>query len=634
MNHGKLINIAHVLGYTAETSGITMAGLCKGYTMMWARAVCSGKLEEFNARMKLLENFQDDPTNLVKFVNAARARVAARGRIAEHDNPLDYDALFLSIPAFFESIALYLHPDFHYEIFKERVTQHEEEKITALLDGDQPEMAVATCHRKVRNYTQQLLEEDLIELAETLNNQPGCAIEFNSMRHSVAAQINEKGNFVFLDVNQNTSDEANSINTLELTPQELAVHLMEKSLYFDKKNDHLAMATTVHARRELKDEISSKFQEPSFELTDDMDTIHLGIALKIPGVAQVITNQDDFDVHCSDSLLIYVAISYHNYEVAEAILRHKNFNPENVNFYELASHFVEFTPQQIKETLALFEKVGIDQEILDYPVFSALSQREETDNFTLVQDLEHVSPQNSKLIIQKLIADGHDFMKGTSGCSPLHHVFDDAYIETVTMFIDAGYDVNSRFYGRNPLMYSIRSPKIVELLLDKGADPNEDASKGISALDRACSYDKDKLPIESIKTIIMHKSTELNMNQITSNSNVYVAVKTIGDPELNKQFVAKALKAYIKGADDELRLGIFFSKDEKVKAAEALLAHIEKDASIDPIHNKALKDGRLGQIESMLIPNKTAEYRAILQEHQTKLVQEPVDNDNVTTKPS
>lgn len=608
MNHSQLINIASALGYTPENSGITIEGLCKGYTMMWVRAVCSGKLDAFNARLKILEHFKDSPQELVALLKKAR-------QVKDPDAISPNELHFLNIPAFFESIALYLNPHSHFELFNESIHAQDEDKIGAFLDGDQPDMAFATCHRSVDNYTETKLKDYLNLLAETLNNQPECVIEFNSLKHSVAARVNEKGNFLFMDVNQNSFTETGELMTFELTPKELAEHLMQKSLHRAKVNDQLVMASTVYSRESLKDEIGSKFQEMPFELSSGTDAIRFGIALKIPGVAEAISREDNFYVHASGSALILAAMKYNNYPVAEALFGHKKFNPDKMNFVELAVYFSQFSHQQIKDTCALFTKAGLGF-VLETDVYRAFNKSTETDNHQLLEDLILCArPSSAQLMVKRLISDGHDFI------APFNHSFSDKHIEMVKSFIDAKYDVNYYKDGElPPLMKSISSPGIVQLLLNHGADPNVEVTSGSSILQLACSM--NPIPGESIKILITNDSTKLHINQLSLNSSLYVAINAMDDGDLKKQFVIKALEAYIQGSAEEFRFGILFSKEEKIEAAQALLANIQQGKSIDPKYDNALKDGRLGQIASVLPVNKTNEYRLYIQKERENSFQD------------
>lgn len=646
MNHTQLINIAHALGYTSEASGITLAGLCKGFTMMWVRAVCSGRGNEFDARMELLEHYKDSPEVLAEWLEEARIRNKKPGGVSDV-----YDKIVLDIPAFFEGIALYLSPQSHEDIFNEKLNVYDEDKITDLLAV--PDMAIATCHRRVKNYTQSKLEAHLIELSETLRNQPGCVIEFNSTRHSVGAQVNEKGNFVFLDINFNTADEAEHLKTLELTPEELAVHLMEKALYFDKRNESLAMSTTIFSRFDLKDEIASKFREVPFESTDDVEMLRMGNSLKMPGVTGIITNKvtnmlqtssfesisnqeviglgiglgipelvpiiktnETLDVHAHGNALINMAFQFEN-EVSEAILKHKSFNPDKVNIYELANVLLVLNPQQFQNVFAFLKKAGISDEIFDSPLYCAFAKSTKTDNVQLMEDLlADVHHETTKMVIQRLISEGHDFMSGTGGRSPLHHVFGNEDLEVVKELIKAGFSIHSSFEGFTPLVYAITAPQIFQLLLDEGADPT---IKHLFNL----AWEMDPLPQETLKILLKLKSIVLDMSDFEPNSRIVITLKAVDDDDLKKYFVIKALETYMKAVQDEFGLGVFFSKDEKIQAAQALHDNLLHGTPIDLKYERALKDGRLGQIREILPINIVHKYRTLIQQGR-----EPNDEDN------
>jgi RNA polymerase sigma factor (sigma-70 family) len=82
----------------------------------------------------------------------------------------------------------------------------------------------------------------------------------------------------------------------------------------------------------------------------------------------------------------------------------------------------------------------------------------------------------------------------------LHHGKDTAY-PTVQRLIDAGADVNARHgqWGYTALMLAVRhkSPKTIELLLSKGADPKLTSHSGQSALDWA-KQDNDPRILETL----------------------------------------------------------------------------------------------------------------------------------------
>ena len=109
VTHFQLIRMAHALGYQS----VGDKGLCQGYSAMWMQAVCSGDLATFNKRYALLEKYADKPEMLGKKINALREALRQNtGKIIsqkEHD--------LLEIPAFFEGVATYLHPEIRSEVF-------------------------------------------------------------------------------------------------------------------------------------------------------------------------------------------------------------------------------------------------------------------------------------------------------------------------------------------------------------------------------------------------------------------------------------------------------------------------------------------------------------------------------------
>lgn len=614
MNHAQLLKIAHALGYTPESSGITEEGLCKGFAMLWIRAVCSGRLEDFNKRLQILEQYRDAPVQLIEQINRSRKAT---------DDP-EFNEPFRQIYSFFDNVALFLHPDKLYGILGRGVNPHDEDLISAFVDDNQPEMKFSNCHRRVKNYNEQQLADHLTDLAKILVGQPGCAIEFNSLRHSVSAYMNDEGKFVFLDINPDTSAQVEDMEVLVLTPIELAAHLMQKSLYFDKKEEHLAMSTTVYARSDLKKEINAKFQEIPYKLTSNLDVNKLAIGFRMPGMAEAISKQDDFDVHADNNSLLMLAINYDNQEVVKAILHHHQFDSAKINFSYLACAFTNLPLEKITALLKIFAQAGLGAETMGNPIYSALLQHKKTDNHGLIRALLEANPEASKLIIKRLIADGHDFMRDTGGASPLHQEYEDAQLDLIKLFVDAGYDPNALDGTRFPLRVSLNSPKIVQFLLDNGADPQPNVPYVTSALDIACM--RNTCPVETFKLLMKHDSTKLTMNQISANSLVYKTIVERADLELINEFVIKALQTYIKGIEEELVIGVFCSKNEKINAAKALLSNIQSGTPIDPIHNKALKDGRLSQIATLFPSIVSKNYRAkILEQRQEHSQKEHAD---------
>ncbi len=55
MNHSLLIQIAQALGYSVIKEG----GLCQGFSLMYARAVCANDLDTFNKRFNKTSFFEN-----------------------------------------------------------------------------------------------------------------------------------------------------------------------------------------------------------------------------------------------------------------------------------------------------------------------------------------------------------------------------------------------------------------------------------------------------------------------------------------------------------------------------------------------------------------------------------------------
>ena len=122
--------------------------------------------------------------------------------------------------------------------------------------------------------------------------------------------------------------------------------------------------------------------------------------------------------------------------------------------------------------------------------------------------LIQAAQRNDTVTVSQLLATGaavndisNDGNDTTALLYALHHGNDRAY-ETVQRLIDGGADVNARHgqWGYTALMVAVRhkSPRTVELLLSKGADPRLTSRSGQSALDWA-KQDNDPRILEVLR---------------------------------------------------------------------------------------------------------------------------------------
>src|SRR3989344_1661439 len=109
ITHERLLQSMEKMGYQVDENG-----MCFGFACMGMQAILADDLETYNRRLEALEKIPLE--NLVSDIDNIKKKVRAKQSLTEDEE------IILSIPAFFDGVALYFHPD-QYPSFFEKETR-------------------------------------------------------------------------------------------------------------------------------------------------------------------------------------------------------------------------------------------------------------------------------------------------------------------------------------------------------------------------------------------------------------------------------------------------------------------------------------------------------------------------------
>lgn len=197
MNHRELINIAQALGYKSISSG----GMCQGFAMMWAQAVCANDLESFKERLSLIDNYKHNTTALFSEIETIRNKLKHNKdyKLTQNEQKL------LDIPAFFDGVALYLTPSAHSEALTGEVKTIRQENIELISEYTAPikQIGLKKAFTVRDQYNKQELAEFLSSVRKKLEGRSDIAITFHTSRHTVSARYLGNDTFEYIDTNSN-----------------------------------------------------------------------------------------------------------------------------------------------------------------------------------------------------------------------------------------------------------------------------------------------------------------------------------------------------------------------------------------------------------------------------------------------
>lgn len=648
MEHSLLINYAQLLGYESAIS----EGLCQGFTAMWIQAVCAGDLATFNTRLKILEYYEDNPEKLINKIQQIRERVK---------NGAEYltqtEQIILEIPAFFEGIALYLSPEIGGEMFSpgEILGQHFETKISTYVQSTRLEQngGLAQVFNNTDEYNQKKLANYLESIHVALKNRPDVAINFTANNHSVAVRVVGDNQFELIDTN-NLNDRKKRYNANELAKELDTAFLNNKWIDWIRGKKPLVMSTSVFSNQNATLDLSFLATEEKLGALspgrNGKTVLHKAISNNDVRTLMRI-DFDKIDINKPDpdgiTALVFAMIISEN-DVVNNLLQQPSLEVNKP--YKGLTAF----------NTALFRnRYDLAENILNHSRFDV--NVKSIQNFTALHQVAALSKmptEKAVAMVETLINKGADIhAKDDSGCTPLHKACQSGNKVMVNLLLDKGANLQDTDINNNtPLHYAVLSGNIdlVQSLINKNASLNNSTVKGETVLHIACKTGNKSMveallnyPVninarannetalvmackgnhDTIIPLLLNK-TDLSVNEISPESPLYSSIKRC-DESIQKDFLKKALHCYINDRSKRSTyLNLFnlgFSKDEKIKAAQALLDLLDgKDINLAS-HNAALRDGRLGVLFSLYKPQmKTSTIMAqakdeIIDSHHTIL---------------
>lgn len=547
MNHKELINIATTLGYRS----ITDAGLCRGFNMMWAQAVCAGDLDSFKERMLLLDNYKSNPQELFFAIEQIRNKLKGeqlrgqRGYI-----PTPYEQQLLEIPAFFDGVILFLIPNQNHEVFaKQGVMQTDVDLISRYTAPG--EIGLKNTCATAEQYDKQDLANFLANLGQKLEGRTDVAIMFSASKHTVSARYLGNGQFEYIDTNSN-------INGNMTHWQGTAAGLADQ-LFFSLTDNEKYLPLTCS--------LVSPENSPEIDITK---------CRNIKPVTQLHSDRAGKNVFesacvCNDT----------------ALINRIDFKKVNIN---------------------LTNNLGLSPLMQTYcvnsmDVFDLLINNPRSDlNFAAPDGttiLDFMVSKNDITGVSRLLKDPRFNFKAynQSPLSPLHVACLQGNLEMVNLLLDFGANINAAKGEEafTPLMIaaSVGNLPLLKLLLDRGADCNIKDKNGVTAFDTAL------INRMGLCTALLFDNTDLDAATFGKNW----SLKSLKVPlAVQIEILQKGLKDYIKQRTTEPEygniLGFGYSNSEKIAAAQALLTAIDNPKVLSPELIKVLQNGRLGNIYS------------------------------------
>ncbi len=457
MNHRKLINLAHLLGY----KDIDTSGLCNGFSNMWIQAAANGGLVAFNNRLTLLNEYSDIPialsheikriNNLYKAENSGNkdANVIEQG-LTEREKVIS------SIPAFFEGILLYQKPDKYQELFNEFLSQREASKISEFTSPIDSPAKLSQSKTVVNQYNNNELSTHLRFLAEQLSGKPDLAINFKSSKHSVAARYSGNGNFEFIDTNFDTNAAA-SLTARTVTINELIESLRKSFKYTTADNSELLMSTQI---------IGVNAEQIAFPVSNEKITQL--------NADQAGTNLLNFAITNTDKATVD-RIDFDQVDLNKA---------DGSGVSNLTLSLQAIAENKSDDANAIFEK------LINHPSID-VNPKDSNIAFPISRAINFSDWERAKKMIEHPSFNPKAADK--EGITYLHSAVFNNDIESLNMarlLIEKGADINAKeFAGTTLLMFACAKGDInkVKLLLEHQANVNDIDKGGYSALTYACA---------------------------------------------------------------------------------------------------------------------------------------------------
>lgn len=227
LTHEQLISLGQQVGYNVFDEG-----LCRGFSTMWAQAVCAGGLDAFNNRLRTLKKFAHRPQALMPAIIKVRQKAKDNG----FDNLTPEEKALYEVPPFFEGIALYLNPEIGTELFGDkRLKQSDMISISNYLlptkmEENQDRMVHAV--KATSQFDEEALAAYLKHVGKVLNSRSDIPILLGANSHSVAIRVVGEDQFEYVDSN------GLQLNKV-LSSRELATQLYKNTWIFDESKPKL-----------------------------------------------------------------------------------------------------------------------------------------------------------------------------------------------------------------------------------------------------------------------------------------------------------------------------------------------------------------------------------------------------------
>lgn len=611
MNHHQLIHFANQLGYKT----ISENGLCFGYSMMWAQAVCNEDLSSFKKRLSLLEHYRNqipfideieflglpfmlefdaDPSGLNKDIN--NVRELNKKTIANNKNPnnpkyqlTSKQKELLEIPAFFEGIAGYLHPEsFEFRgLFGDNIYgQKDFIALSAYFQSKELEDSggLSLQFSTMDEYDENSLENYLDEINKKLKDRPNAAVIFSCNNHTVSLRVVGDNQFEFMDVNY---------------PEQRCNKSRLKNQLFTSfsqdKNKPLVLETNILTKQSLPLENMKELAAttPINALTPNRKGLTL------------------------------LELAAFNNDINTL---------KRINFEKIEINNPNGAP-----TALMFACLGLNEDAIDYLLAFKPDTSYALNIIACVLDHDKAFKLAKKIV-------NHDNS----------HLND-------TKSKD-GQPINPPLFQAT----LCNNAKLVDLLLQNGADPSFITKDNKTSLHIACTTGNQEI----VSLLLNNKTTDCNIRDefgtplmhacnnnnvhliplllhkttiypedVKQNSALFNKILTY-DGEMQKNFLKQALTSYIEErnkGDDYLSLTgslTGFSKSEKIEAAKELENALENNTPLALKHLKALTNGNLSHIfnlyQHLQIKPKTETIVKVykdslndLKDHNDKLSLEP-----------
>lgn len=522
MNHASLIRLGKSLGY----GQLSERGICRGLSMMWVQAVCYGKLEDFEQRMLLLNNYVENPAALKSAVEALKKRLKNKQILTTPERQL------LEIPAFFEGISLYQSPGLYQELFNTSLGQRDASRISEYTQAQTAEKQLLSKHTDGQYNTRECLAH-LTALARALENMPAAAISLCSSDHCIALRYAGKGLFEFMDADlqKKTRDK----ETLAKALQEIFIHTV--------KDGVLVLSTEV------------------FTLSSEQ--------LEIFTFAEANLPIDTLKADARGITLLQLALERKD----EALFRRINLKTADLNHLNIRKECALGYGCRKNSSLALLEKLLAAESININPEYSDFGLP------LIVAILEGRLDIAEKLIAHPTLNPQAKDNKGLTGLQAIARDHRPAALRIARQLLDKKADLHARdINGNSALHFACFSgnTSMAALLLEYGADANDP-----TLLSSILYYP------EILALFLQEEHFVLTPDQLRPEAAIR---KTIAAScsRLQGYFLKKALQSCLRECKTSLFFNFWAdSSSEKTAAARHLLQHLE-DPENTPLNHAQL----------------------------------------------